>query len=154
MKNPSNFYGARPYASANTKTNSVRTENTFFLRIHVWFTIIALFVYSSLGFLWGPTFRAVDMYEKWSVFADDEITVSANALPSPAVPIVSGVSECLSDEIQIRLDCADDMSFDSFDVYRDGSLLASGLLFSHYDESAFADTNHSYVVKAYGQKIP
>lgn len=126
-----------------------------FCLIHACVTGVVLFSYAFLGFLWGPMFSVSDFREVWRSFADDDVVVSAVVLPPPSVPIVSVEAVCPSGTLFVGLDWPDDEGATSFDVYRDGSPLVSGLTLSEYDDTGVStDTGYSYVVIAYGPMGP
>lgn len=120
------------------------------LRMHIGVTVGILVFYAFLGFLWGPRFSFADFQKTWSVFADD-VTVSAVVPEPPVSPVVTADAACLSDVLSVSLDWADDSGSTSFDIYRDSSLLVSGLTSSSYiDTNLSPGTEYSYVVVAYG----
>lgn len=126
-----------------------------FCLIHASVTGAVLFLYAFFGFLWGSMFSIADFREVWRSFADEDVVVSAVVLPPPSVPIVSVEAICPSGTLFVGLDWPDDEGATSFDVYRDGSPLVSGLVLSEYhDVSVSTDTDYSYVVIAYGPMGP
>lgn len=120
------------------------------VRIHAWITASVLFVYALLGFLWGPSFFVDNLRATWSALAD-EVTVSATVPAPPVSPVVTAESTCPSGALAVQLEWADDSGATSFDVYRDSSLLVSGIADSAYtDTNVSAGTSYSYVVIASG----
>lgn len=120
------------------------------VRIHAWITASVLFAYALLGFLWGPSFSVDDFRSLWSALAD-EVTVSATVPAPPIPPVVTAESTCPSGALAVYLDWADDSGATSFDVYRDSSLLVSGIASSEYtDTNVDAGTSYEYIVVASG----
>lgn len=120
------------------------------VRIHAWITASVLFTYALLGFLWGPSFSVDDFRSLWSALAD-EVTVSAIVPAPPVPPVVTAESTCPLGALAVYLDWADDSGATSFDVYRDSSLLVSGIASSEYtDTNVDAGTSYEYIVVASG----
>lgn len=119
-------------------------------RIHARVTSATLLGYAVLGFLWGPGFSVSEFRDVWKTLADD-VFVSAIVPPPPSAPTVSVEAACPSATLSVLIDWADDAGATSFDIYRGGMLLVSGLPQSAYsDVSILPSTSYTYEVVAYG----
>lgn len=124
------------------------------MRAHILVTTLALSVYFLVAFF-DPGFLSYDLRQKFHVFADDTIVLSAVVLDAPETPIVTATSVCSAGTLSVLLDWADDANSYSYDIERDALPLVSGIVTSGYSDTAVSlATTYDYVVTAYGPMGP
>jgi hypothetical protein len=107
-------------------------------------------LYLVVGFSAGSGILKNDLKEKYGrVLGAVNVSVLIKGIPMK--PTVTGVSGCSSSYPYIDLNWDDDLSVDTYDVWRDGNLLVSGLTASNYrDNNVNLATTYVYSVVATG----
>ncbi|MEK7494277.1 MAG: hypothetical protein AAB615_00205 [Patescibacteria group bacterium] len=126
------------------------------LKIHA--LVTALFVIGYFLFtLFDPGLLSYTLREKFHVFADDTITLTATVLAPPVQPVVTATAVCdtSTGQLRVELDWANDVNSSSFDIDRDSLPLVTGLTASAYnDTGVLVGTSYSYEVTANGPMGP
>lgn len=126
------------------------------LRIHTVVTVLSLSAYFLVAFF-DPGFLSYDLRQKYRVLADDVIVLMATVLGPPVQPVVTGLARCRNNTMTLSnvLDWSDDVNTYTYDIDRDGLLLATGLTASDYIDTNLAlDTTYQYKVTANGPMGP
>jgi len=107
-------------------------------------------LYFASGFMAGHGILKNDLKDKYGkVLGAFNVSVLVRGMPvKPAVLAVPG---CSNSYPYINLDWADDLGVDTYDVWRDGNLLVSGLTASNYrDNNVDLATTYVYYIIANG----
>jgi len=118
--------------------------------IHALITFCFFAFYIGMGLLLNPDFLFSDMQHKYRLAA---FTVSATVRVwgPPATPTVSATPGCTSESSYMLVDWADDENATSFDVFRNGAELITGLVTSSYQDNNVTDlTDYDYYLVARG----
>jgi hypothetical protein len=119
-------------------------------KIHASLTLFCLIFYSVLGIFGGPELMLKDVGQKYQALAATHISLKVISFPTK--PLVSIAANCSGGTAYIRLDWPNDISSDTYDIYRDGQILVSGLIDNYFiDTSVQALTTYTYYVIAHGQ---
>lgn len=113
---------------------------------------MAVFVvlYLVFGILAGPEILQRDLEDKYGKVLG-AVTVSVLVRGMPVKPVVTAVSGCNNSYPYVDLDWGDDLGVDTFDVYRNGDILVSGLTTSNWrDNNVEIATSYTYYVVARG----
>lgn len=122
----------------------------FWFKAHGGATAFFLVSYLVLGLMISPDFLRKDLEGKYGKVAG-AVNVSVLVRGMPQKPVVSATSGCDGSYPYIDLDWADDLGVDTFDVWRDGALLVTGLTSSSYrDTNVNVATTYAYYVAAHG----
>lgn len=124
-------------------------------KLHAIATGAVFGVYIIFSVIYSPEFLLSDIRDKFNVLADDTVTVTARVLAPPVKPLVTGASACNAGSLSISVDWPDDVNSTSYDVYRDGLPLVTGLSSSLFsDMNVVVNTSYDYVVVANGSMGP
>lgn len=124
-------------------------------RMHALFSIGAFLLYIGLSIIYSPDFLFSDIRNKYKVAADGMVTVTAKVLAPPVKPVITGSSRCTNGNLFNIISWPADENTESFNVFKNGSLLASGISSTQFADN-FISTNSSYEYKvaAIGQMGP
>ncbi len=110
--------------------------------------------YVLMGLFLGPTFLLSDVQNKYEALADTvtrTLTVFAEVLAPPVKPIVTVSDSCPIGVLSVVLEWPNDRGSFSYDVFRDGAPLVTGLPQPSYSDTAvLPNTPYSYRVVAHG----
>ncbi|NTW13825.1 MAG: hypothetical protein HGA31_02215 [Candidatus Moranbacteria bacterium] len=121
------------------------------VRVSVWMFVS----YLALSVAYSPEFLMSDIRHKWSALADDTITITARVMGPPQKPTVTANTACVSGNLSVSIDWADDENSVSYDISRDGLPLVSGLTASDFSDSTVSvGTTYAYEVTANGPMGP
>jgi len=136
---------SRPFAKKRKRFLKIVTK------IQAGLTLISLIFYVALGLFLGPPVLMKDLSSKNKALAAS-MNIGVYIIGLPEKPIVYATTGCGNENPYIALDWADDSpSSTSFDIYRNGDILISGITESTYqDTTVLLDTLYSYYVIAYG----
>lgn len=113
-------------------------------------TATLLTLYSAAGLVAGPNVLKNDLGEKYGKVLGT-VNMSVLVRGTPVEPVVTVTDGCSGAYPYLDLDWVDDIGVDTFDVYRNGGLLVSGLTQSSYrDSNVNANTAYNYYVFASG----
>ncbi len=119
-------------------------------KIHAGFTILMLLLYVTLGVIGGPEFLLRDVADKYQAVAATT-RLSVRIVGPPEKPIVTASPFCASSSPYVRLAWQYDVSTDTYDIYRGGDPLITGVTDLFYDDSSVqALTAYTYFVTAQG----
>lgn len=112
-------------------------------------TVFLLFFYCLITSVFDPGFLARDIENKYAKAAD--ISMLMRIVGPPEKPIVRTSSSCKNGVSTANLSWNVIMDADTYNIYRDGSLLVSGIEENNYeDNSAISGKSHTYTVEAVG----
>ena len=115
---------------------------------HILCTGLVLAAYLALGFWLGPEALREDIKGK---VAGASTVLSLHISGPPSKPEITTSAMCNDEQSYIGLNWNFTSDTDSYDIYRDGALLVSGITNNYYrDESASYGTIYSYYVIANG----
>lgn len=114
-------------------------------------TLIALIFYVALGLFLGPPVLLKDLSAKNKALAET-LKLGVSIIGLPEKPIISAITGCGNDNPYIELNWGDDfLSTTSYDIYRNGDMLISGIISSTYQDTAvLSDTLYTYYIIAQG----
>lgn len=114
-------------------------------------TIFSTLLYLVTGIIAGPQILKQDIEEKYGQVLGAAVNVSALVRGKPLKPVVIATPGCDGYYPYIDLDWEDDVGVDTFDIYRNGIPLVTGLTTSSYrDNNVNTATTYSYFVVAHG----
>ena len=121
-------------------------------KLHMKIATFMLVLYLVLGALIDPRFLLYDFRQKYSTLAaSSNVSVSLRIIGAPQAPILTGTPEFQNNILYNQLDWNDPIDATSYDVYRDGILLISGLTNSDYrDTNVQSNIYYTYKVLARG----
>lgn len=138
---------------SKSKRKPAKKKKYFFGKISKVFlagTIGLISFYLAVGFAAGPQFLKNDLKDKYGKVLG-AVNVSVLVRGMPQKPVVAAAPGCDESYPYIDLDWADDLGVDTFDVWRDGALLVTGLTVSSYrDNNVSTAATYSYSVAAHG----
>lgn len=119
-------------------------------KIHAGFTVLMLLLYVTLGVIGGPEFLLRDVADKYQAIAATT-RLSVRIVGPPEKPVVTATSSCLSSSPRVHLAWQYDVSTDTYDIYRNGNPLITGVTDLYYDDNNVqALTAYTYFVTAQG----
>ena len=139
------------------KNKNGKPKRKFLLKIARLHTIVSsllFFFYLALSVLYSPAFLIKDLQNKVRA-AEHTITITAVVLGPPVAPIVTLNQSCESEMLSVRLSWPQDTNAKSFDVYRNGEVLITGVTASYYvDTRVSTGQTYTYSVVALGTMGP
>jgi hypothetical protein len=115
----------------------------------IFFSVAFFSLFLNSGFLLSGTKNG------FIAFADDTIAISGKVLGPPIKPIVKGKSICSANNFFIKLNWPADQNSETFDIKRNGALLATNIIHSEYRDNDIATgTAYTYQVIARGPMGP
>ena len=141
-------------SSPDPKKNSRRKKkrNTFIrsaVKLHTTITVIVVILYLTFGMLLDPSLLFGDLQKKYAQAAT--VTVSLWVPGPPGKPAIATQAGCNGTSPYISLSWNPTTDTDSYDIYRNGEPLITGLLFSPYrNDNVQAGVSYSYHIVANG----
>lgn len=119
-------------------------------KIFLALTLLFFVGYAALGISAGFEFLKKDLREKYGRVAGS-MTVSVLVRGMPEKPVLSAVSGCSGGNPIVDLSWQEDLGVDTYDIYRGGLLLVSGITVTNWsDSNVTAGTIYQYYVIANG----
>ncbi|HCU70903.1 MAG TPA: hypothetical protein DIC35_04115 [Candidatus Moranbacteria bacterium] len=116
---------------------------------------IAVFVFAFFSYIPTPFFGLSEIKNTFTALADDTIIISGKVLGPPQKPVVTSKAICADKKLSIRLDWPTDENSESFDIKRNGELLATDIINSDYeDNDVSSGISNIYQVIAHGPMWP
>lgn len=132
------------------KTKPKKTKLHIAVKIHSAITCLVFVAYISSGLLLGPELLLGDMKNKYA-FAADAVSLSLWIPGPPEVPVLSGYEQCDKGNLAIWLNWTASPDANSYDLYRNGEILISGISTNYYtDTNIEQNASYTYYVVAYG----
>ena len=120
-------------------------------KVHALVTACFVIFYLGVGLLFGPNLLLSDIQNKYRLAASAVVSTTIRVWGPPAVPMVTATPDCNAGSSHVLVDWEDDENATSFDVFRGGLELITGLVTSSYQDNNVADeTSYSYYVVASG----
>jgi hypothetical protein len=136
-----------------SKRKPVKRKKYIFGKISKIFLVgvAAIFaLYLIVGFSVGSKLLSQDLKDKYGKVLG-AVDVSLLVRGMPVKPMVTAVSGCSSSYSFVDLDWADDLGVDTYDIWRNGDLLISGLTaLNYHDSNVDLATTYDYYVVATG----
>lgn len=126
------------------------------LKVHANLLLLFFGVYFVFVFF-DPGLLSYDLRQKFRALADGTISITAVVLEPPAQPVVTASADCseTTNVLSVYLDWPDDSNSYTYDLYRDGLPLVTGLANSLYqDTNVSVATVYQYEVTARGPMGP
>lgn len=133
---------------AGSRRKKKKTVFRKIAKFHALFTGVVLASYLAVGFWLGPGALKQDIEGK---VAGASTFLSLHITGPPGKPDVTNTAGCNGNNPYIIISWEATTDTDSYDVYRDGALLVSGITNMHYnDENVVSGTTYDYYVVANG----
>lgn len=142
-------------ARKNMKKKQIRKVRKW-MRLHVILTAIVFGVYFLAAFFYSPYFFLSDIQAKIHALADT-VAVTARVLDAPMQPIATATATCDTSVgvLSVDLDWPTDENSYTYDIFRDGDPLVTGLTDSSYEDTNVSiGMSYDYYVIANGPMGP